>query len=83
MIKIRNFLIVISHYFLWGIVDFIPFSWGWAYSTASNIYYFALLISAVIFTYIFIKKKRFISFAFLLVYSLAMALSLLASIRGL
>lgn len=83
MSKYRNLFIVISHYFLWGIEDFIPFSWGWAYSTVSHIYLFLLLISAVIFTVIFAKKKRFISFAFLLFCSFAMALSILTTTRGL
>jgi hypothetical protein len=83
MIKVRNLLIVIFHYLLWGIEDIIPFSWGWAYSTASHVYHFVLLISAVVFTLIFVKKKRFISFVFLLVYSFALALTILATTRGL
>lgn len=83
MIKFRNFLIVISHYILWSMEGFIPFSWGWDYSTPQRIYHFILLISAIVFKAIFVKKKSFIAFAFLLVYSFAMALTILATIRGL
>ena len=81
--KFRNFLIVLVHYFLWGIEDFIPFSWGWAYSTASHIYHLFLLISAIVFTVIFFKKKRFVSFIFLLLYSLFLALNIIGTTQGL
>lgn len=83
MIKVSNLLIVIVHYLPLGIEEFIPFSWNWAYSTASHVYHFVLLISAVAFMVIFVKKKSFISFSFLLVYSFALAMTILATIRGL
>lgn len=83
MIKVKNFLIVTIHYILWSIEGFIPFSWGWDYSTPQRIYHFVLLISAIVFKVNFVKKKSFIAFAFLLVFSFAMALTILATIRGL
>jgi hypothetical protein len=83
MNKLKNFIIVLIHYILLFLQEFIPFNTGYDYSKLFFSLNGILFLSGIAFSVITFKNKYYISSVFLMIFSLLVFVMLFAASRGL